>query len=141
MAVKKFAMSLFSMWDSKMAGKMQVKVLVENFIALGLAANEATALHFFKGLVSSHQPGQIMRIEDILEHYVTVVQFAALFDSDQCTMRMLEQVNKEVHQLEGDKEAQTKNARIKSERIEMEKKKSRIKKGLNSKVLNTENYK
>jgi len=42
------------MWDSKMVGKMQVKVLVENFIALGLAANEATALHFFKGLVSSH---------------------------------------------------------------------------------------
>jgi hypothetical protein len=54
MAVKKFAMSLFLMWDSKMVGKMQVKVLVENFIALGLAANEATALHFFKGLVSSH---------------------------------------------------------------------------------------
>jgi hypothetical protein len=82
-----------------------------------------------------------MRIEDILEHYVTVAQFAALFNSDQCTMRILEQVNKEVHQLEDDKEAQTKNARIKAERIEMDKKKSRIKKGLNSKVLNTENYK
>ena len=84
-----------------MVGKMQVKVLVENFIALGLAANEATALHFFKGLVSFS--GQIMRIEDILEQYITVTQFAALFNSDQSTMRMLEQVNKEVHQLEDEK--------------------------------------
>jgi Ca2+-binding EF-hand superfamily protein len=49
----KFALSLFKLWDHKNFGKLKVKVLVENFIALGFAANEETALTFFRSMVTS----------------------------------------------------------------------------------------
>jgi hypothetical protein len=39
------------MWDTKDYGKLKVKVLVEQFISLGFAMNEDTALSFFRSSV------------------------------------------------------------------------------------------
>ena len=92
-------MNLFSMWDTKVYGKLKVRVLVENFIALGLAANEKTALHFFRGLVISGDSNSNMKTHELLESWVSNSQFAALFDSDSYSLRMLDQVNKEANTL------------------------------------------
>jgi hypothetical protein len=48
-----------------------VKVLVENFIALGFAANEETALTFFRSMVTSPD-GTFLKTKQILESEITV---------------------------------------------------------------------
>lgn len=42
--VQDFAKELFRLWDHKQFGKIQLRVLISNFIALGLASNEQAAL-------------------------------------------------------------------------------------------------
>jgi hypothetical protein len=84
------------MWDSRDYGKLKVKILVEQFISLGFAINEDTALSFFKSMIEAANGGEFMTNEKILEAEVTVKQFNALFNSDVYTMRMLTSINNEI---------------------------------------------
>jgi len=89
-------MSLFKLWDVKNYGKLKVKTLVENFIALGFAANEETALTFFRSMVTSPD-GSILKPKEILESEITVPQYSLLFKSDGgYSNRILGAINREI---------------------------------------------
>jgi hypothetical protein len=41
--IQEFAKELFRVWDSKEFGKIKLRLIIKNFIALGLAASEELA--------------------------------------------------------------------------------------------------
>lgn len=73
-------------------------MLVENFIALGFAANEETALTFFRSMVTSPD-GTFLKTKQILESEITVPQYENIFSSDGgYSSKLLKAINKEINQ-------------------------------------------
>ena len=45
------AKELFRLWDEKNMGKLPLKVIVKNFMALGFATSEEIIISFFRNII------------------------------------------------------------------------------------------
>ena len=69
---------------------------MENFIALGFAANEESALTFFRSMVTSPD-GSFLKTKEVLECEISVKQYEFIFKSDGgYSSKMLSAINREI---------------------------------------------
>eukprot|EP00347_Sterkiella_histriomuscorum_P014194 403361809 len=93
--ILKFAKDLFKLWDTKEYGKIKLRVLIKNFIALGLAADEDVAFDFFKYIIKE-EGAQNMPPEILKNKEVMLEEFVTLFKSQDYEDKILNVLNSEI---------------------------------------------
>lgn len=114
----KFSKDLFQFWDTRDYGKLNIKAISNNFLALGLALTTEQVIQIFQPAILSNlrnegtlSKDQYLNSEGLVDlkkltidkvsHFeITVSEFAAIFKGDDYSPKMIALLNEEARELQ-----------------------------------------